>query len=114
MKPLTHHIPLRGNMQRCLEHAANPQRKTVFTRTEIIRAVRNDRTKKNWLAERREKLFPTAIHKRIANVRALPSIQGFHVIGFGRLPQISNGELKSFLRANGFTGTRRGGLVSKL
>ena len=51
---------------------------------------------------------------RVANVRRVPSIGGFHVIGLGQVPQITLKELQTKLGANGYNAYRVGGLVFKL
>jgi len=51
---------------------------------------------------------------RIANVRRIPSINGFHVIGMGQLAQLTLNELKVKLGAHGYNGYRVGGLKFKL
>jgi hypothetical protein len=93
---------LRGNMDRCLVHAANGQSKVGLTRREVIRAVREARPE---VAEYKP---------RVANVRRLPSVNGFHVIGLGQVQQVTLNELKTKLGVNGFTGYRVGGLTFKL
>jgi len=109
---ITYHRPLRSNMESVLQHAANPQRKQVFTRTEIIRNIRWKNHKKDWLAERKEKMFPTPIYKRIANVRKFNG--GYKVVGILSLLDLTNEELKVTLKQRGFTGLRRGGVVVSL
>jgi len=101
--PLKVNVALRGNTERCLIHAANGRSRIGLTRTEIVRAVREAR--------------PEVIKKypsRVANVRRVPSIGGFHVIGLGQVPQITLKELQTKLGANGYNAYRVGGLVFKL
>jgi hypothetical protein len=56
---------------------------------------------------------------RIANVKRLPSVNGFHVVGLGTLPQVTMGELRKVLRCGtsnfrGCTGFRIGGFQYKV
>lgn len=51
---------------------------------------------------------------RVANVRRIPSISGFHVIGMGQLAHLTLGELKVKLGSHGYTSYRVGGLKFNL
>ena len=101
--PLKANVALRGNTARVLEHAANGRSRAKLTRREVIRNVREARPE-----------VIKAYAPRVANVRRVPSIGGFHVIGLGPVPHLTLNELKVKLGANGFTAYRVGGLKFKL
>jgi hypothetical protein len=102
-------ICLRGNMGSASFYergSAKNDRRGRLSRAEIIRNVR----------AARPAIFKP--RKRIANVKRLPSINGFHVVGLGNIAQITLGELKAKLRVGnasiGFRGCsamRLGGLM---
>jgi len=93
---------LLGNLGKAsfLERAGS--HKKVWSRADAVRSAKAIRPEY------------AAYRPRIARVKALPKINGFHVVGLGALPHITQGELKIKLGANGFTGYRVGGLTFKL
>ena len=91
-----------SNMESCLLHAINGKSKVGLTRREIIRNVR---------AERPE---VCELPPRIANVRRVPSINGFHVVGQGQVPELTLNELKVKLGVTGYTALRYIGHVRPL
>lgn len=109
---ITYHKPLRSNMESVLQHAANPQRKNIFTRTQVINNLRRQDRNKNWLDNLKARRFPKPIHKRIANVRKFKG--GYKVVGITALLDLTNEELKATLKKRGYTGYRNGGLVFNL
>jgi hypothetical protein len=109
-------IALRGNMgSASFLQASGNSRKTALTRAEIVSQVQA----KHRAEEKAERVsmrsFPRATFApRIANVRRVSSINGFHAIGLGRLSNLTLNELKVKLGVNGFSGYRIGGLTFKL
>jgi hypothetical protein len=94
---------LRGNTARVCEVASDGKRKVGLYRREIIKSVR---------AARGQFL---RIRPRVAVIKRMPKIGGFHVIGLGEQPQITFGELKTKLGSLGFNRYRFRGLpVQKL
>ena len=94
-----------------LKHPYGPARASYratsypFTRAEIVRSVNSKKARRNWLAERREKMFPTPTLVRVANVKDIDD--GVHVVGVGKVLQLTENELRIFLRGRGFTAMRR-------
>src|SRR6266446_2877849 len=95
---------LRGNMggSNFLERSSGSKIQVGLTRTETIRQVREarpatfQRRKNHWT--------------RVARIKKLPSINGFHVVGLGNVPQITLNELKAKLGVQGYTAMKFGGL----
>lgn len=104
---LKHHLPLRSNMEKCLEHAANGRSEVGLTRNEIIRNKNAAEKRAEFFAKFRERLAGKPAG-RVANVRKVNG--GFHVIGMGVLPVTMN-ELRVKLGVNSYKAFRMGGLV---
>ena len=94
---------LRGNMGSAafLERATGGSK--IWSRSDAIRSAK---------ATRPEVI--KAYAPRIANVRRMPKIAGFHVIGLGQVAQLTLAELKVKLGAHGYNGYRVGGLKFNL
>ena len=94
---------LRGNMGSASFMERGRGNAKIWTRRDAIAS-----------AQRARPEMVKAYKPRIARVKRLPSIGGFHVVGFGQVPQLTLKELQTKLGANGYTGYRVGGLVFKL
>lgn len=106
---------LRGNTPRVLEHIANGQSKIGLTRREIVSQIQAEHRNEEKQDRTSRRSFPrVTFAPRIANVRRLPSISGFHAIGLGKLSNLTLNELKVKLGVSGFSGYRIGGLTFKL
>ncbi len=107
---IKHHLPLRSNMEKCLEHAANGRSEVGLTRNEIIRNKQATEKRAEFFAKWRDRMAgkPT---RRVANVRKVNG--GFHVIGMGVLPVTMN-ELKVKLGVSSYQAFRIGGLTFKV
>src|SRR6266404_8668461 len=88
---------LRGNMggSNFLERSSGSKIQVGLTRTETIRQVR----------AARPETFTRKAGKwtRVARVKKLPSINGFHVVGIGNVPEVTLNELKAKLGVQGYT-----------
>lgn len=94
---------LRGNMGSMSFLTRSTSGSKPWTRSDAIRSAKAAR--------------PEVVKRyapKIANVRRLPKIAGFHVIGLGQVAQLTLAELKVKLGAHGYNGYRVGGLKFNL
>lgn len=109
----TSHRPLRSNMSLCCMHAANrTSRREIFTRTEIVKRVREEDLREIELEREKNRFRPNKSFVRVANVRQFKG--GYKIVGIAPLLPLTNMELKVALRFRGFTGFRKGGMIFNL
>lgn len=109
----THHRSLRGNTATCCMHAANrTSRREIFTRNEVIKRVREEDLRAIQLERQKNQFRPNKSFVRVANVRQFKG--GYKIVGIAPLLPLTNMELKRGLKHLGFTGIRRGELVTTL